>query len=130
MSASDDMVVHHITQTPGLILAVGAVLPVHKGGEHTGIAHLTADHSCFDLTAFQILSHLFNKKLLDLINEACSLIVEDVFVIELLYLLVLGIAAAGIRGTEHLDCAAWCVLGRDEVNALPLPPLMVILCAL
>lgn len=127
VAALDDVVVHDIAEALRRVLAVEAVLPVHKGGERGHIAHLAADDARFDLRAAEVQAHLLDEQAFDLVDELRALIVEDILVIERQDLLVLGIAAAGVAGTEHLHGMARRILGRNEVDALFLAPQVVLL---
>ena len=126
MAALDDVVVHHIAQTLGLHLAVEAVLPVHQRGEHRHVGHLAAEGTGLHLGAAEVGPHLLHQQLLHLVDELGALIVEDFLVIEGQHLLVLGVAAAGIAAGQHAHGAAGGVLGGDQVDALLLPPLVVL----
>ena len=127
MAALDDVVVHDIAEALRRVLAVEAVLPVHEGGERGHIAHLAADDARFDLRAAEVQAHLLDEQALDLVDELRALIIEDILIIERQDLLVLGIAAAGVAGAEHLHGVARRILGRNEVDALFLAPQVVLL---
>ena len=127
MAAPDDVVVQHIAQPLGGVLAVQTVLPVHQGGESGHVAHLSADDTGLHLGAAQILPHLLRQQLLHGVDELGALIVEYILIIEGDDLLVLSVPAGGIAGRQQLHRPAGGVLRRDEVDALALAPLVVIL---
>ena len=101
VSALDDVVVEHVAQTLGSLLAVEPVLEVHEGGEHRHVGHLAADDPGLRLAAAQVGAHLLGEQLLHLVDELGALVVEDVRVVEALYLLVLCIAEGRVAGGEQ-----------------------------
>ena len=121
----DDVVVHNVTQTLGLALAVDAVLPVHQSGEHGHVGHLAAEHTSLHLGAAQVGAHLVNQQLFHMVDELGALIVEHVLVVEGQDLLMLGVPAGGVAAAEQADGTAGGVLRGDQVHAPLLPPHMV-----
>ena len=130
VAALDDVVIQHVAQALGSVLAIQTVLPVHEGGEGAGVGHLAAGDAGLHLGAVKVLAQLCYRHLLHLVDEAGALVVEDVLVVEGLDLLVLGVAAAGVGGGEHLHGAAGGVLRGDQVHAALLTPKVVLLGAL
>ena len=128
VAALDYMVIHHIAQALGSMLAVKAVLPVHEGGECSHIGHLPADDSRLYLRAVEVFLHLLHKKLLYAVYELSALIVEYVLIVEGLYLLVLRIPEGGVGGAQELYRTAGAVLGGYQVDALALAPFVVVGC--
>lgn len=101
MAAADDMVVHDPAEPLRRALAVDAVLEVHERGEDGGIGHLAGGHARFDLRRAEELLHLLNEQCLNLADEVCALIIEDLRVIERLLLFMLGIAVRRIGGRKR-----------------------------
>ena len=128
VAALDDVVVEDIAQTLRVVLPVQPVLPVHEGGEGGHIGHLAADGPGFHLGAAQILTHLLHQQLLHPVNELGALIIEDVFVVEGFNFFMLGVPESGIRGTQQLYGPAGGILRGNQVDALLLPPHMVLGC--
>ena len=126
VAALDDVVVHHVAKALSLHLAVEAVLPVHQGGEYRHVGHLTAESTGLYLGAAEVGAHLLHQQLLHLVDELRALIVEDILIVEGQHLLVLGVAAAGVAAGQDADGAAGGILGGDQVDALLLPPLVVL----
>ena len=122
----DDVVVHHIAKALGLHLAVEAVLPVHQGGEHRHVGHLAAEGTGLHLGAAEVGPHFLHQQLLHPVDELSALIVEDVLIIEGQHLLMLGVAAAGVAAGQDANGAAGGILGGDQVDALLLPPLVIL----
>ena len=127
MAAADDMVVHDPAEPLRRALAVDAVLEVHERGEDGGIGHLAGGHARFDLRRAEELLHLLNEQCLDLADEVCALIIEDLRVIERLLLFMLGIAVRRIGGRKQAHGARLRVFGRNEIDAPMLPPEVVLL---
>ena len=110
MSALDDVVVQDVSESLWCDLSVQSVLPVHESGECTHVGHLSADDSCLDLCAAEVLLEFVYSDLLSLIDEACALIIEDILVIEGFNFLVLSITCTRIACAKHLNCSGWSVL--------------------
>ena len=125
VAALDDVVVENVAEALCIVLAVKAVLPVHKGREGGGVGHLAADNSGLYLAAAKIAAHLLYQHLLNLVYELGALIVEYIAVVESLYLLMLGIAEGGVGCAQHLHRTAGGVFGGDKVYAALLTPAMV-----
>ena len=121
-----DVVVHDHPQALGLALAVPAVEVVHQGGEDGGVGHLPADHPGLHLGGAQEAAHLALEGLLHLVDEAGALVVEDVGVVEGLQLAVLGVAEGRVGDREQPHQRGGGHLRGDEVDALLLPPEVVL----
>ena len=103
MSALDDVVVQDVSESLWCDLSVQSVLPVHESGECTHVGHLSADDSCLDLCAAEVLLEFIYSDLLSFIDEACALIIEDILIVERFDLFMLRVAAGWIARAEQLD---------------------------
>ena len=126
VAAPDDVVVHDPAQAMGLALAVHPVLPVHQGGEHGSVGHLAGGAAGLHLGGPQELLHLRHQQLLAGDDELGALVVGDVRVVEGLLLLVLGVPAAGVGALEQAGGPGGGHLRGDQVDALLLPPDVVL----
>ena len=126
MSALDDVVVEDVAKPLRGVLAVKAVFIVHQRGEHGCVAHLSADHARLYLGAVKILAQLRDQRALDLVDKLRALIIEHLVVIERRSFLMLGIAEARVAAAEQTHRAGDGHLRGNEVDALLLPPDVVV----
>ena len=125
VAALDDVVVHHIAQALGIVLAIQPVLPIHQGGEGGHIGHLAADDPGLHLGAAEVFLHLLHQQLLHPVDELGALVIEDIRVVEGFYLFMLRIAEGRVRGAQQLYGPAGAIFRGDQVDAPVLPPVVV-----
>ena len=97
------MVIHHLTDPPGIRLSIHAVEIIHQAAEDSRIGHLTADHSCLHLGTPEEGPKLLHQQALHFLDQFCPLIVKDLFVLESLELPVLSVSAGGVHHRKNLD---------------------------
>ena len=122
--ALGQVVVHHETHFPGgLALGADAVDELDQALEHDFVRHLAADRAELDVGTAEVVAELLPGFRLDVPDEVRALVKIDLLPF---HRAVLGVAPGGVGELAHLDQERGRRLGRDEVEALRLPPAAVL----